>query len=324
MNGYPNLSGSELVEAFCRDHDFFEEKFEELKNPFSAEDLPELVDRVMTIGNKLIGEVTTFLLEGRPRSCDEMRDFLFDRFTILHRTIYEINLGGAVAYLESSAEDEHDKFHPIVRNTEDVINHMHVVCTLRDDIVDMFWGETAANKPVPLYSAMSQLAIQNDYLNFLLCRLNDAFKDVFDTSTRKDERESTESRGQINYYRRDGVLHASTPLSEATLDGIMGMMVKCYMRDGTEMVGFADPYRVEIKEEYDGKIHDYINLWKWANLDESKHRLVGDDDTKYDTINTRVAIADILHIDAILYSHPRWGCGLTNRFFIDVPPFAKD
>ena len=124
--------------------------------------------------------------------------------------------------------------------------------------------------------------------------------------------------GIIAYYTADGKFKEQQDLNYDSLGNTNGMMLRCFMKDGTQMEGFADPYRTHGMPPYDGSIHDYIYLWTWDHLDEKIHRLVGDDDTKFDQTHVPVPIHEIIHIDAILYSNPRWGGRLTNRFFIDI------
>lgn len=83
-----------------------------------------------------------------------------------------------------------------------------------------------------------------------------------------------------------------------------------------EMTGFADPLRVYENSPlpFDGEVHDYFYLWKWQNLDEENHRLMGSDNSKYNQIYEKVDIDKIVKIECILYSNPRWGTELTNKF----------
>ena len=41
------------------------------------------------------------------------------------------------------------------------------------------------------------------------------------------------------------------------------------MINGKENIGYADPEGSYDDEKYDRKIHEYIYLWTWDNLDES-------------------------------------------------------
>lgn len=122
----------------------------------------------------------------------------------------------------------------------------------------------------------------------------------------------------ISYYTADGKFKEQQDLNYDNLGNTNGMMLRCFMQNGTSFEGFADPYRTHGTPQYDGSIHDFIYLWTWDHLDEGTHRLVGDDATKFDQTFVPVPIQEITHIDAILYSNPRWGGILTNRFFIDI------
>lgn len=119
---------------------------------------------------------------------------------------------------------------------------------------------------------------------------------------------------KIKFYKYDGSLEREELLNDYSLAGTNGMLLKCHMNDGTTEVGYSDPYRTHSQEEYDGEVHDYIYLWTWDNLDEETHQLIGDNDTKFNQTFKKITIKKINSIDAILYSNPRWGGKLTNKF----------
>lgn len=118
---------------------------------------------------------------------------------------------------------------------------------------------------------------------------------------------------KIKYYMNNGKLEKEEELNEENLKHTNGMILKCLLFDNTEEIGYADPYRTH-DNEYDGEVHDYINLWIWENLDEECHQLIGDEINKYNQIFKKIEINKIKKIDAILYSNPRWGGQLTNKF----------
>ena len=122
---------------------------------------------------------------------------------------------------------------------------------------------------------------------------------------------------KIYYYQNDGTIKGEEPLNENNLGNINGMMVKCHMKNGSFQIGFADPYRAHNPPECTGEIKDIIYLWTWDNIDETTHQLVGKGDDKYNQTYIPVKIEYINRIDAILYSNPRWGVRLTNKFYID-------
>lgn len=138
----------------------------------------------------------------------------------------------------------------------------------------------------------------------------------------------------IKIYKHNGKLEKEILLTDENLSRVNGMLLKCYLNDGTEQIGYGDPYRTHDKDSYDGEVHDYINLWTWDNPDEEKHQLVGNDDNKYNQTFTKIDINSIMSIDAILDSNPRWGGKLTNKFEfhkskdnqsneVVIPPFLK-
>lgn len=128
---------------------------------------------------------------------------------------------------------------------------------------------------------------------------------------------------KITFYKLNGDIDNEKLLNEESLRNTNGMMLKCYMKNGIEEIGFADPYRIHDKD-FDDSVHDYINLWTWDNLDEDKHELIGDDDSKYNQSFKKVKIKDIVRIEAILHSNPRWGGKLTNNFDYFVSHFTNN
>lgn len=128
------------------------------------------------------------------------------------------------------------------------------------------------------------------------------------------EVEKSEKMRKIIFYKLNGKVKSEELLNKENLEHINGMMTKCTMLDGSEEVGFADPTGVQDKENYDGKIHDYIYLWTWDNLDEKTGDLIGDGDEKYNQTFKTVKINDIERVEVITYSNLRWGEKLTNKF----------
>ena len=74
---------------------------------------------------------------------------------------------------------------------------------------------------------------------------------------------------KIIYYNLSGEIKREEYLTIENLHNIGGMMTKCYMINGKENIGYADPEGSYDDEKYDRKIHEYIYLWTWDNLDES-------------------------------------------------------
>lgn len=140
----------------------------------------------------------------------------------------------------------------------------------------------------------------------------------------------------IKTYMRNGELKNEYELTNDNLKNTAGMISKVTLIDGSIHVGFSDPLRVEEKDSFDNEVHDYINLWTWKNIDEELHELIGDDNDKYDVNIERINIDEIYTVESILYSHPRWGGKLTNKFEfyskkedesdldLDMPDWLKD
>lgn len=120
-------------------------------------------------------------------------------------------------------------------------------------------------------------------------------------------------QNKIIYYKNNGDFDREEELNEDNLANTNGMKIKCHLKDGTEKVGYSDPYRLHDKNFF-MEVEDYIYLVTWTNLDEETHELIGDDDSMYDKTFTRVDIDDIISVEAILFSNPKWGGRLTNLF----------
>lgn len=119
---------------------------------------------------------------------------------------------------------------------------------------------------------------------------------------------------KIIFYKLDGKVKSEEILNKKNLCHILGMMSKCTMTNGAKEIGFALPIETHNKEKYDEKVHDYIYLWTWDNLNENTGELIGDDDEKYNQTFKPVKIDDIEKIESIIFSNPRWGGKLTNKF----------
>ena len=117
---------------------------------------------------------------------------------------------------------------------------------------------------------------------------------------------------KIIFYEKHGKIANVEELTNENLSHICGMMTRCTLIDGSEKIGYANPFRT-----HDNKVHDYIFLWIWDNLNEESHKLlIGNEENKYNQTFKRINIDDIIRVESILYSNPRWGGVLTNRFFI--------
>lgn len=94
------------------------------------------------------------------------------------------------------------------------------------------------------------------------------------------------------------------------------------------MVCFQSVIQFQAKKQLDMLIHTklltiplmikymIIYICNWKNIDEEKHCLIGNDETKFDQIIEEVMIENITDIEAIMYSNPRWGTPITNKFNI--------
>ncbi len=119
---------------------------------------------------------------------------------------------------------------------------------------------------------------------------------------------------KITFYKSNGEINSEEQLTNGNLAHIHGMMTKCYLVNGKMAEGFADSFRSSEKNGFDSKVHDYIYLWTWDNLDEHTGKLIGSNEQKYSQTFKKVKIDEIEKVEAIIYSNPRWGGKLTNKF----------
>lgn len=121
------------------------------------------------------------------------------------------------------------------------------------------------------------------------------------------------------FYKRNGEFYKEKELTLESIEQCHGQLIKCKLINGEERVGYADVFRCsKNEEEWDGEGHDFIYLWTWKNLNEATNTLVGNENEKNDIELKKVNIDEILKIESILHSGPRWGGKLTNKFFLDV------
>lgn len=124
----------------------------------------------------------------------------------------------------------------------------------------------------------------------------------------------------IVYYKPNGEVVKELPINKKTVQDCHGMKVKCTLIDGSEHVGFANPYysfeKGKISTESEGL--DYITLETFVNLNEETHAFVGDKEHRFDIKREAISISLIAHIDAILYSGLRWGNPPTNKFNLKI------
>ena len=117
--------------------------------------------------------------------------------------------------------------------------------------------------------------------------------------------------GEIIFYYPSGRIKETIDLNNENIAGVAGMKIKCHLKNNTEEIGFADVFRLHDEVGFDEKVHDYIYLWTYDYLDEETHELIKED---YSRTHKKIIIDDIVGIEAILFSNPRWGCILTNKF----------
>ncbi|MBQ4136655.1 MAG: hypothetical protein IJD67_00965 [Clostridia bacterium] len=127
---------------------------------------------------------------------------------------------------------------------------------------------------------------------------------------------------KITYLYMDGRISKEYPLNKSSIMECHGMKIKCILIDGSEHIGFANPYYSFEKGAItlDPQELDYITLETFANLDEETHTFVGDKEHQFDINREVIPISLISHIDAILFSALRWGNPPTNKFNLKINP----
>ena len=126
----------------------------------------------------------------------------------------------------------------------------------------------------------------------------------------------------ITYYKHNGEVSKEVSLNEKTIKDCHGMKIRCVLIDGSEHVGFANPFysfeKGNIVLGIDASSLEYITLETFVNLDENTHTFVGEANHKYDIYREAIPMSLISHIDAILYSGLRWGGIPTNKFDLKI------
>ena len=110
----------------------------------------------------------------------------------------------------------------------------------------------------------------------------------------------------IIFYTLNGKYESIEPLTESNVNKICGSKVKVITTDGKEHVGYLENFY---------KVYDYVNLYTYKFLDEKSGKLIAlEGQNKYELIREKIYVKDMVHVDAIRYSNPRWGTPLTNKF----------
>ena len=120
---------------------------------------------------------------------------------------------------------------------------------------------------------------------------------------------------KIYFYNKEGALDHEDILNNDNLARINGLKIRCTLKDNTKVVGYSDIFRVQ-SNNYDGQVHDFINVWTYDNIDETNHVLIGDETTKHKQSFRSILIHDLIYVEAILYSNPSYGSKPTNTFQI--------
>lgn len=116
---------------------------------------------------------------------------------------------------------------------------------------------------------------------------------------------------KISVFTTMGELYDVLELNEQNMYRCMGMKVRMKLRNGMEVQGFTGN---EVRKDINGNI--FIEIWNYKHLNEVTHTLEGCGLTKYDTNVVYIYLKDIIAMEAISYTHPRWGGLLTNYFVL--------
>lgn len=177
------------------------------------------------------------------------------------------------------------------------------------------------------------LHIRNNYIynksNSFAYEPDEMSEDIFNTILILLK--ANKNKNWLYFYDLKGKIKEKTKLNKESILQTHGMMVRCVLNNNKIIEGFCDIY----PNKNQSKIGDYIILEQWKNYDYRKNQLIGDDATKYNKIKTKVNIKDIIQMEAILWSNPRWGGILLNKFeFLEeyslkdniknIPNFLKD
>jgi len=135
---------------------------------------------------------------------------------------------------------------------------------------------------------------------------------------------------RIIYYKLDGTVDHTEKLIDENLGHILGMKSKFTYTDGNEIIGYAscnENYYKNGQKEY----MPYIEVWTLENFNEDKPNDL------YNQVFTKVDMDNVVKIESILHSNPRWGTTPSNKFEftkpkrfendnqddLDIPPFLK-
>lgn len=179
------------------------ERLKELDDYISAfspeKDLPLLFERVDQMSFTLMDEVDGFLSNGIPATPGGISS-LFDSFSVDHRSIYKIDLLKLWNYLSAFPDEPNDELSEMAAALQSVVDRMHVVCTLKDDVFEMPDTDYGGgDELVPRYTLLNQLATQNHNLAYARSRMNGITKEHSDQLSLfdflDDEEENSNSSG---------------------------------------------------------------------------------------------------------------------------------
>ncbi len=116
---------------------------------------------------------------------------------------------------------------------------------------------------------------------------------------------------KIAIFKTSGELDDVFELNERNMYRCVGMKIRLMMRSGIEVQGF-------VGNEVYADEHDnyFIEIWNYKHLNETTHTLEGTGLSKYDTNAIIIYLKDIIAMEAISYTNPRWGGLLTNYFVL--------
>ena len=174
------------------DDNMFVELFETPAKYSPVKKLPNLIKCVDQMSSDLVSEVDEFLDEGIPHTAEGITDLISDSFSVVHRNIYELDLSELWVFLDSCTGEYYDQYCEAVKAIQSVVDRMHVVCTLRDDIIDMIRSNDGRDDQAARYTILHHLSIQNHNLSYAQTHMNAVTAEHF--------KKAEEVKGQLTLF----------------------------------------------------------------------------------------------------------------------------
>lgn len=140
-------------------------EIDEQTSPMQTVDFLCMIADVLELNEALSQEVSEFIEAGQPKTHEELVDLKFGaRFKVQHGDIYQIDVNRAREFIKNCTDEELDRYIKCAEAIQKNVDRLHVVCTFRDDIIDMILTNNGIVDQGTLHRAFSDLAMQNDNL----------------------------------------------------------------------------------------------------------------------------------------------------------------